>query len=274
MSLSSHQQRLTTALVLLALLFTAIALGGWPLRLLVLVVAGLAFYEYLSLYWKGGLCTRRKRGGLALCAALVLSQAAGPVWTLTLLALCLCAMAGVFLVSYGSGNADARFEEYGPLVHGLLYIPLILQLALYLGPAEQVLIMLAAIASDTGGYYAGSRFGKRKLWPVVSPNKSWAGLYGGMGLCVLACTAYGLAGNSAGWALPVLSGWLWLVVGLLLNLAAVGGDLFESALKRSLNIKDSGSLLPGHGGLLDRIDSLLFALPAYMLIRLFAEACR
>jgi phosphatidate cytidylyltransferase len=103
---------------------------------------------------------------------------------------------------------------------------------------------------------------------VVSPKKSWEGLWGGLLLCLFVCAAIGSIGKARGWPLPALPFWGWLLVGVALHQAALFGDLFESAVKRGLQVKDSGSALPGHGGMLDRIDSILFVLPAYAFLRL------
>jgi len=250
-----------------------IYLGGWPLRLLVLVAACIGLHEFFNMTCPENTPRARKIIFILLGALLVLSQAVGPTATLVLLGLCFCALAMIFLFDFGQGSEQARLNEYAPFAFGLLYIPLILQLALYLSPAEQCLIILAAVATDTGGYYAGTLWGERKLWPAVSPKKSWTGLFGGLALCLAVCSALGLAGNNLGWGLPEMPLWAWLLTALLLHQAAVFGDFFESALKRTLEVKDSGSLLPGHGGILDRIDSILFVIPVYMAIRLLALSC-
>lgn len=113
-------------------------------------------------------------------------------------------------------------------------------------------LALVAIA-DSGAYFAGRRFGRRRLAPKVSPGKTWEGLAGGSAAGI----AWGLG------AAPWLPGgvWLWLVACIVGIIAAVFGDLFESALKRARGVKDSGALLPGHGGVLDRLDASLAALP-------------
>ena len=123
------------------------------------------------------------------------------------------------------------------------------------GPGWVLLVLSIAWLADTGGYFAGRRFGGRKLYPAVSPNKTWAGLYGALAGGTLAGAAASL------WYLPSLP----LAHGLLLGFVGGGigqlGDLVESLLKRSVGAKDSGFIIPGHGGLLDRIDALLFVSP-------------
>ncbi len=112
-------------------------------------------------------------------------------------------------------------------------------------------------ATDTGAYYTGKSIGKRPFSPGISPNKTWEGTLGGLTLAIVVAVVFKL------WLLPVLA---WLDV---LVLAAIGGfwgqlgDLLESSLKRSAGVKDSGSFLPGHGGMLDRFDSIIFAAPLY-----------
>ena len=113
--------------------------------------------------------------------------------------------------------------------------------------------------ADTGAYFSGRRFGKRKLAPTISPGKSWEGVYGGLA-CVLAYAAAVLALSPLRSAGPRMALTI-AVAAVLLAMISVVGDLFESWLKRQAGVKDSGTLLPGHGGVLDRIDALLPALP-------------
>ncbi|MEQ9451852.1 MAG: phosphatidate cytidylyltransferase [Pseudomonadales bacterium] len=123
--------------------------------------------------------------------------------------------------------------------------------------------LLVVWAADVGAYFAGKSFGKRKLAPAVSPGKTWEGALGGLLLALLVC-----AGGVIAWQGQPL---FWLLVTGLLVAVSVFGDLFESLLKRSTGMKDSGTILPGHGGLLDRIDSLLAVLPVLTLILLARE---
>lgn len=131
--------------------------------------------------------------------------------------------------------------------------------------AEWLLYVLLLVwLADIGAYFAGRRFGRHKLAPRVSPGKSWEGVYGG-----LVATA-SLALVSSIWLTSDAGQVAWLVVTtLLVTLVSVLGDLFESMLKRLRNIKDSSQLLPGHGGILDRIDSLTAAVPLFALLRLW-----
>lgn len=109
-------------------------------------------------------------------------------------------------------------------------------------------------ASDTGAYFAGTYFGKRKLFERISPKKSWEGFVGGAMLALI--FAYGLSQF-----FHSLSIFQWIIVGLIIIVGGTFGDLVESLLKRSIEIKDSGSTLPGHGGFLDRFDGLLISAP-------------
>ena len=265
--LPAHQKRIATGLILISLLTLFLIVGGWPLRIAVAVVSGCALWEFLEMYWSAGVHNGRKAAAIVLSTLIVLSQALDPLWTLAVLGMAFIAVGILFLVNYGSGDQDARLGHYSPILHGLLYIPLLLQLALYLTPVEQWLVILAAVASDTGGYYAGSMFGKHKLWPVVSPKKTWEGFFGGMALCVAICVILAAIAAAADLRILSLPLWAWIFVGLVLHQAALFGDLFESALKRTLGVKDSGTLLPGHGGMLDRIDSIIFTVPVFLFIR-------
>jgi phosphatidate cytidylyltransferase len=117
--------------------------------------------------------------------------------------------------------------------------------------------LLIVWLADSGAYFAGRAFGRRKLAPAVSPGKTWAGLWGGLAVCALLALV-----TAQVWQLPTLP---LLVVTVVAGLFSVVGDLTESLCKRYAGVKDSGNLIPGHGGVLDRFDSLLAAAPLLML---------
>jgi phosphatidate cytidylyltransferase len=126
--------------------------------------------------------------------------------------------------------------------------------------------VLAAMAvvwiADTFAYFAGRAFGRHKLAPTISPGKTWEGVAGGLAaVAIYACVLMVLHGDAAGIAPAPLARGGWLVFVLLVAGLSVIGDLLESLLKRQAGVKDSGTLLPGHGGILDRIDALLAAMP-------------
>lgn len=125
------------------------------------------------------------------------------------------------------------------------------------------LILVCTWASDTGAYFAGRAFGNRKLLARISPKKTWAGVWGGVGLTI--AVAIGFALFEAPAVPPIHAA----ILGALIAIVGVVGDLIESMFKRASGIKDTGGIMPGHGGLLDRVDSLLFTMPvAWCYIRL------
>jgi len=122
------------------------------------------------------------------------------------------------------------------------------------------LLFLLIWASDVGAYFSGRLFGRRKLAPAISPKKTWEGVYGGMALAVAA--AFLLANVIAGLDVPP---WSLVVISVVTTLSSVGGDLFISIHKRTVGVADTGTLFPGHGGVLDRYDSLLAGAPVFAL---------
>lgn len=148
------------------------------------------------------------------------------------------------------------------LLFGVVYVALtlghlLLTRALPDGEFLIFFVFLVTWAGDTGAYYAGINLGRRRLAPAISPNKTIEGLIGGLLLAILAA----LLGRA--WFLPSFSIGDCVAIGLLLTAAGVLGDLSESVLKRGGGVKDSGGLIPAHGGMLDRLDSVLFAAPAF-----------
>ena len=135
------------------------------------------------------------------------------------------------------------------------------------GPSLVTFLLCVIWAGDTAAYYVGRSWGRHKLAPTISPNKTWEGSLGSMaGSLLIAFILIELAALLQAHDSVVLSYpddlQFWLILAAVINLAGQVGDLAESALKRSVNVKDSGSLLPGHGGVLDRIDAMLLAAPA------------
>ncbi|MFW2513611.1 phosphatidate cytidylyltransferase [Demequina sp. SO4-13] len=142
----------------------------------------------------------------------------------------------------------------------LLWIPFLGSFLLLMelapdGWQRVVVVILAAVGSDTGGLFAGMLFGKHPMAPRVSPKKTWEGFAGGLVLGTLTASIAAYFFFDGRW-------WVGALVGLAAAVAAVLGDLAESALKRDIQVKDMSSVIPGHGGIMDRIDSLLFAAPA------------
>ena len=127
------------------------------------------------------------------------------------------------------------------------------------GPKLVLMLLVMVWLADSGAYFAGRQWGRTRLAPVVSPGKTWEGVYGGLlASMVFAGVAGGLYSGSLKWTLA------FMLVSLMAVLFSVAGDLLESLMKRQSGIKDSGSIIPGHGGILDRIDSMLAAAPMFL----------
>ncbi|NKY39608.1 phosphatidate cytidylyltransferase [Cellulomonas septica] len=168
----------------------------------------------------------------------------------------------VWRVLDGSGEAALRDASAGAFAAA--YLPFLAGFAMLLlaepdGPWRVMLFILLVVASDTGGYAVGVLLGRHPLAPSVSPNKTWEGLLGS----VVLASVVGVVGVQAAFGGEPLVG---VVMGLATVVTATLGDLAESMLKRDLELKDMGRLIPGHGGILDRLDSLLLTAPAAYVI--------
>jgi phosphatidate cytidylyltransferase len=200
-------------------------------------------------------------GGLGMIAG---SWFGGPTAMVAVLAMTALAV----LVWRMAEGAEGFLRDATAGLFTLVYVPMMASFAVLLlaqdaGYKRVILFLLMPIANDTGGYATGVFFGKHKLAPKISPGKTWEGLVGSL----IVTAAVGAVGIS-----QLLDGKLWQ--GVLLGVAAVAsatlGDLIESVIKRDLGIKDMGNLLPGHGGIMDRLDSMLATAPvAWLLLSLF-----
>jgi phosphatidate cytidylyltransferase len=175
-------------------------------------------------------------------------------------------LAAISMVSWRGGRdvLGRAAASVFPMLYLGLPIGAMIALRSLRGPAALFLLLLTVIASDTAQYYAGRAFGRRLLAPTISPKKTVEGAVGGF-----AGGGLVLAVAGAWWA-PTIPAALRLMLGLTVVALGIAGDLFESMLKRSAGVKDSSSLIPGHGGVLDRIDALLFAAPVYYVFLKYA----
>jgi phosphatidate cytidylyltransferase len=165
-------------------------------------------------------------------------------------------------------SSEKPFHHIAAVTLGILYVgipfALLEWIALDRGYQPNIVcgLLLLNWANDTTAYLVGSRAGKQLLLPRISPKKTWEGTLSGMGVTLL-------SGVGAGWLFPQLSPTDWIMIAVIIGLFGSLGDLIESMFKRGVQMKDSGTLLPGHGGLLDRFDAFIFMLPfttAYLLL--------
>ncbi|NYF88966.1 phosphatidate cytidylyltransferase [Tunturiibacter empetritectus] len=279
-------KRILTALVLILAVFALIFFGQlWMITLFSAIVAELAAYEYLKLAAVGAEAHGAKLRiptwwmilGTALAFVVTLPnfpvEAQLPV--LSALTLVLFAWNGFRapLIQVLPDTAQGLF--------GLIYIAYPLTLVPLLwkqedGPALVLFLMVCVWAGDIAALYIGRAFGKRKLAPRLSPGKTWAGsiasIAGSMiagGIVIAIADTLTAHGNTLLHVTEPI--WQSLLLAAILNIAAQLGDLLESAIKRGAGVKDSGTMLPGHGGILDRIDALLLAAPVLWYILLLKD---
>lgn len=249
--------RVLSALVLAPPFLAAAFLGQPWFGLVVALAAGLMAWEWRRICYGGQFGT----AGWVMAATLIITSAVAslaPGWMLLVL-LVLAVPVGLL----GSGRRPGFW--WGTL--GVLYLglPLIALVSTRAKGGWETLFWLLTVvwATDIGAYAAGRLIGGPLLAPAISPRKTWAGLLGGMASATLAA-----------WILALALGWresLWIIMfAPLLSVVAQMGDLFESSIKRRFKVKDSSNIIPGHGGILDRVDGLLAAaLPVALLVALF-----
>lgn len=231
---------------------------NWAFALFVALFGLLALDEYLTLR----ATPRVGRPGfwvLPCGAALTVSFLASSLWTLAVFLLAAILSVATGLRSASSAIAWRRSRD---TLTGLLYTCFLLGFLLRLSRTAVIVLLGIVWISDTAAYYGGRRWGRRRLAPRISPNKTIEGAVAG----TLASVIFGavVGGEVMGLRYGTLA-----LIALVTTIAGQAGDLFESAIKRSAGVKDSSDRLPGHGGFLDRLDSLLFAAPVFYLMLLW-----
>lgn len=272
-------KRALVVIILLPIGLALIWLGGWAYALMIALILGLAAWEFVQMFRIGGLQPAAVliiAGTLALVFARFLDDGFdNSPWILSLLVL-----AGMtyHLVAYERGR-DQAGTDFGITMAGVLYFGWIGAYLISLRQLPEglwwVLLALPIVwLADSGAYFVGRRWGKHKLSPRLSPKKTWEGYFGGVVVGVIgggvlaALIAMFTAPAGEAFAITPMRG---LVLGLVLSTITTLGDLGESMIKRQVGVKDSGNLLPGHGGAFDRIDSWLWAgvLAYYVIVYLF-----
>ena len=266
-----HRKRWITGLVLLPALIALIVVGELPFALFVALVCGVTLYEYLRIVLADTPAARHEPSSVLLLAmgpAVVASaHFNAPGLVAGAVAAHLLALGGLCTVRFAAGRPPA-VGLLARQVLGTVYIALPLALIVLMrhgefGCAWVFWLLFLVFLGDIGAFYVGSYFGRHKLCPAVSPKKTVEGALGGLAASLIVGAAFkALFFSHLSWDKSLV---LFLGVGIMAPL----GDLFESMLKRVSGIKDSGVILPGHGGMLDRIDALLFAIPVAYLFKVF-----
>jgi phosphatidate cytidylyltransferase len=248
--------RVISAAILAPIVIADLLVGGGPFLALLVLAGLLGGYEWARMTLGSPWIPAAMVTMLGVSGALAFGWLVSPFGALMFVFLA-AALAWAFTPAFL--GRQKRFQGLGVLYLGL---PLLATLWLRMqedGFALILWLLVAVWATDVGAYFAGRLIGGPKLAPRWSPKKTWSGLLGGA-----IASAIGSYAVMLGWPIvpPVVAG----ALGLGLAVVAQAGDLFESAIKRHFGVKDSGTLIPGHGGLLDRIDGLLFAAPALALV--------
>lgn len=245
--------RVLSALVMAPVVLGAVWIGGWVFHALIAFGSVVAVSEWTSIVPSARRLPARIMAAIGIIVALMAQIAAGPAAGLGV------AAAFAVLTAIVGGGADRNLLGFG-----VLYVAVGMASLMWLrdlpesGLSLFLFVLIAIWATDIGAYAAGRSIGGPKLAPRISPKKTWAGLIGGMASSALFGWLVALA---FGTARPDIA----LAVGAAVAVVGQAGDLFESAVKRRYNVKDSGQLIPGHGGILDRIDGLLAAAPVLAL---------
>ncbi|SDL73185.1 phosphatidate cytidylyltransferase [Sediminibacillus halophilus] len=251
--------RIITAVIAIVLFFPIVFYGGWVFKALVYLIATIGLLELLKMrmtinYFIPFAITILLLWGLLIP---VTEQELMEVLSITKAEITLIGV--LLLLSYTVLVKNKfTFEDAGFLVLSAIYIGTGFYYFMNAGDAGVVFIfygIIVVLATDTGAYFFGRAFGRKKLWPQISPNKTVEGAIGGVLLaCVIAVLFHWLFPLPH--SLPII-----IVVTIIASAAGQIGDLVESAFKRHYDVKDSGKILPGHGGILDRFDSWLFIFP-------------
>jgi phosphatidate cytidylyltransferase len=259
---SNLSQRIATGIAGAALIIAAVSVSEWTYFAIFLGICVLSLLEFYKLAGLDGMIPLKSFGTLCgLCIFTISFFIESGILPGKYYYLLFPLVSFVYMIKLYKKFERKPFTNIAYTFLGIFYVSVpfsLLNAVAFHGGAYRHDIILGCLlilwASDTGAYFAGTFFGRNKLFERISPKKSWEGFFGGALLALL--IAYGLAQY-----FDTLSQLQWAVISLIIIVGGTFGDLIESLLKRSIEIKDSGAALPGHGGFLDRFDGLLLAIP-------------
>lgn len=260
--MQSLNKRMVTAFPLLAVLVALVWVPflAFPFALVTSAMAGIGIYEYCAMARRLG-APGDTGVAMGLGAVVTFSGWFGSLsFSAMTLSLAVMVLVGLHMARGRQSLAGIAVGGFSLVYIGWFGAHFVLLRGLPQGAGLVTLLVSAVGLTDAGAYIFGSLLGKHKMAPSISPGKSWEGAAAGLG-CALAAMGV-LYGLSLVWgAMPQWPLWRYVAMGALLSVLGQAGDLAESCLKRSAGVKDSGALFPGHGGVMDRCDSYLFAAP-------------
>ena len=265
---SNLTQRLITGILGSAAIIAGVAIGEWTYFAIFFLICLFTLLEFYNLVGLDGLAPQKAYGTFCGVLVFVLSfliegriHISGGVMSSEYYILIFPLISCIYMIKLYKKFERKPFTNIAFTFLGICYVAvpfLLLNVIVFKDGVYNYEVILGSLlilwASDTGAYFAGTRFGKRKLFERISPKKSWEGFVGGAVLALIFAFGSSLYLHS-------LSPTQWIIVGILIIVGGTFGDLIESLLKRSIEIKDSGDALPGHGGFLDRFDGLLISTP-------------
>lgn len=250
--------RTITAIVALLLFIPLVVLGSWPMLILIYLLAYTALYEILKMNRIHILSIPGMLSMIALFIVMVPHESYAPNISV-IQGDMIIGMALVMLSFTVVSKNRFSFVDMGFCVLAVAYVGIGFMYFYETREAGLIYILYGLLivwVTDTGAYLFGRAIGRRKLWPQISPNKTVEGFLGGILCSLLLAVLFW----TTGW-IQDISFFLFIFLTMILSMFGQLGDLVESALKRHFDVKDSGRLLPGHGGVLDRFDSFIFVLP-------------
>lgn len=245
--------RLGSAAVMIALVVTSLYIGGYFFALIVGVVFALAYREWETMVSRAPLTP----AGMALIALVALS---GPLFPLvgpwgSAAAIAIAALVAVAMRGEGMWWRIFGLAIYGAIIISVLSLRGATTAGIWAGAYLGVVVWM----TDSAAFFAGRQIGGEKLAPDISPSKTWSGALGGLALGTGAGVVFWIIATDSPW-------WIGLLLSVAISVLGQLGDLGESAIKRHFRIKDSGDIIPGHGGLMDRLDSLTFGVLLVLIV--------
>lgn len=272
-NLTDKTLRIISAIVMLLLGFTIFKTGFIGVTLLCLIITGIMIYEYDKMFNQRRLGLKYYFSLISILGVLIVFSAnfitlKFPVYYFSIAFICIFCILNI--INIASDSKHWILESLPPIYIGFGILS-VLYIYMYSSILSLIYIFIITISTDTGAYFIGRALKGPKLWQRVSPNKTWSGALGGTFCAFTFSTSYIIGSFWVSGLDNFQNVLIWGCISVILSIISQSGDLFESFIKRLTGIKDSSNFIPGHGGVLDRFDSILFVAPAMALIIAFTK---